>query len=117
MSDQAVVETLAGLTRAAGVRGAMLVDVEAGIPVLSELGSGVQETALAAMAGALFNRLADAARGSGYGAVRVAHLEAELGHVIMAGAGALLVVVLTEPDAPLGLVRAQAKRAAMEVRG
>ncbi|MFO7893573.1 MAG: roadblock/LC7 domain-containing protein, partial [Longimicrobiales bacterium] len=103
------------LTRAAGVQGAMVVDAEAGVAVASELAAGVQETALAAMAGSLFNRTADASRSSGFGAVRLLQLDAEEGHVVVAGAGPLLVVALTEPGAQLGLVRVEAERAAGEL--
>lgn len=114
MSD-AVTSVLKTLTRVEGVRGAMVVDAEAGVPVASQLATGVQETALAAVSGALFTRTADASRSAGYGALRVMQLEAAAGHMVVAGAGALLVVVLTEADARLGLVRVQAGRAAGEL--
>ena len=117
MSDRTVVRTLEALTHVPGVRGAMIVDAEAGVPVASELAAGVQETALAAMAGALFKRTADASRTAAFGELRVAQLEAESGHVVIAEAGPLLVVALTERDAQLGLVRVQARRAAREVNG
>ncbi len=103
------------LTRVPGVQGAMVVDAEAGVPVLSQLAAGVKETALAAMSGALFTRTADASGSAGYGALRVMQLEAKEGSVVVAGAGPLLVVVLTEADARLGLVRVQAERAAEEL--
>lgn len=114
MSDM-VTKTLDTLTRVDGVRGAMVVDAEAGIPVASRLVPGVAETALAAMSGALFTRTDDASRSSGYGSLNLLQLEAAEGHVVVAGAGELLVVVLTEPDARLGLVRVQAARAAGEL--
>lgn len=103
------------LTRVAGVRGAMVVDSEAGIPVASELVVGVGETAMAALAGSLFRRTADASSEGGFGRLRVLQLEAESGHLVVAGDGALLVVALTEPTAQLGLVRVQAMRAAKEL--
>ena len=103
------------LTRAPGVRGAMVVDAEAGVAVTSELTADVKETALAAMTGSLFQRTADASRSSGFGDVRLLQLDAEDGHVVVAGAGPLLVVALTEPNAQLGLVRVEAERAAEEL--
>ncbi|MFW6331603.1 MAG: roadblock/LC7 domain-containing protein [Gemmatimonadota bacterium] len=105
------------LTRVDGVRAAMVVDAEAGVPVASQVATGVQETALAAMSGALFTRTAYAMSTAGYGRVDVVQLEAEGGHVVMAGAGPLLVVALTEPDAGVGLVRVQTRRAARELTG
>jgi predicted regulator of Ras-like GTPase activity (Roadblock/LC7/MglB family) len=89
--------------------------VEAGVPVAAELAAGVKETALAAMAGSLFTRTADATRTSGFGGVRILQLDAGDGHVVVAGAGPLLVVALTEPAAQLGLVRVEAGRAAEEL--
>lgn len=110
-----VARALSRLTRADGVQGAMVVDSEAGVAVASELAAGVRETALAAMAGSLFGRTADASQSSGFGAVRLLQLDADRGHVIVAAAGPLLVVALTEPGAQLGLVRVEAKRAAKEL--
>lgn len=104
------------LTRVDGVQGAMVVDVEAGVPVSSHLATGVEETALAALTGALFTRTDDASASGGYGALRVLQLEAADGHVVVAGAGALAVVVLTDATARLGLVRVRAERAAEELR-
>lgn len=114
MSDR-VDRALRRLTRAPGVRGAMVVDSEAGVAVASELAAGVKETALAAMAGSLFDRAADASGSSGFGGVRLLQLDAEDGHVVVAAAGPLLVVALTEPAAQLGLVRVEAGRAAKEL--
>ncbi len=109
-------DRLEPLTRVDGVQGAMVVDAEAGVPVASQLATGVEETALAALAGVLFTRTDDASVSGGYGALRVVQLEAAEGHVVVAGAGPLLVVVLTDVTARLGLVRVQAERTAAELR-
>lgn len=114
MSDR-MLNVLRTLTQVEGVRGAMVVDAEAGVPVVSQLTPGVEETALAAVSGALFTRTAEASRSAGYGGLRVMQLEAADGNVVVAGAGPLLVVVLTEADARLGLVRVQAGQAAGEL--
>lgn len=117
MRDQVAVQALGSLTRVRGVRGAMIADAEAGVPVVSELAAGVEEKALAALAAALYKRTADAVRTADYGELRIAQLEGAGGHIVIAAAGPLLVVVLTERDAQLGLVRVQAKRAAREMSG
>lgn len=110
-----VPEALEALTRVDGVRGAMIVDAEAGVPVQSRLARGVRETALAAMSGILFTRTDEASTAAGFGKLRVLQLQAEGGHLVVTGAGPLLVVVLTEADARMGLVRVQATRAAREL--
>lgn len=113
--SEPVERALSRLTRPTGVRGALVVDARAGVAVASELKAGVQETALAAMAGSLFRRTVDASRSSGFGEVRLLQLDTGGGHVVVAGAGALLVVALTEPTAQLGQVRVEAARAAGEL--
>jgi predicted regulator of Ras-like GTPase activity (Roadblock/LC7/MglB family) len=110
-----VAQVMEALTRIEGVRGAMVVDIEAGVPVVSQLSVGVKETAMAAMSGALFTRTAEAARSAGLGALDVMELEAESGHLVVAGAGPLLVVALADPDARLGMIRVQARQSAKEL--
>lgn len=104
-----------GLTRIQGVRGALIVDTEAGVPVASDLAEGVAETALAALAGSLFQRTGDASRAAGQGELQALHLDAGEGQLVAVGAGSLLVVVLAAPSAQLGLVRVQASRVAKEL--
>lgn len=114
MSDP-VHAALRRLTRVRGVRGAMVVDAEAGVPVASELAVGVAETALAALAGSLYRRAMDATTASGLGRLRTLQLESGNGHLLVAGTGPLLIVALAEPSAQLGMVRIEAGRAAGEL--
>lgn len=100
------------VSRVAGVRGALLVDSEAGVPVISELREGVNETAVAALAASLFRRTAAASETADFGRLNTLQLEADGGHVVAVDAGDLILVVVVEPDAQLGLVRYEAHRAA-----
>jgi predicted regulator of Ras-like GTPase activity (Roadblock/LC7/MglB family) len=100
------------LSRVSGVRGALVVDMEAGLPVSAELAEDVSGPAVAALAATLFRRTAEATSSAGFGASRSIQLETGEGHVIMVGAGDLMVVVVAEPGAQLGLVRLEAHRAA-----
>lgn len=104
-------EALVRLSRVQGVRGALVVDLEAGVPVLDELASGVDGKAVAALGSALFRRSGQAVSAAGYGPLAVAQLEAEAGHVLAVGTDILLVVVLAERGAQLGLIRVEAQRA------
>ena len=54
----------------------------------------------------------DPAATGGFGPLQSLHLEADAGHVLVAGAGELIVVVLAAKDAQLGLVRLETLRAA-----
>lgn len=100
------------LSRVSGVRGALIVEAEAGVPVVAELAEGVNGTAVAALAASLYRRTASATGSTGFGALRTMQLDAEGGHVIVVGAGELIVVVITETAAQLGMVRLEAHRAA-----
>ena len=108
-------EILRRLTRVAGVRGAMVVDAEAGLPLASELAGDVDETTLSALAGSLFQRTSDACTASGFGRVRTLQLESEGGHVVVSGVGPLLVVALAESVAQIGMVRIETARAVGEL--
>jgi predicted regulator of Ras-like GTPase activity (Roadblock/LC7/MglB family) len=100
------------LSRVSGVRGALVVEVEAGLPVSAELAEDVSGAAVAALAAGLYRRTNAAAAAAGFGPARTLQLETAEGHVLMVGAGELMVVVVTEPAAQLGLVRLEAHRAA-----
>jgi predicted regulator of Ras-like GTPase activity (Roadblock/LC7/MglB family) len=100
------------VSRVAGVRGALLVESEAGVPVVSELREGVNETAVAALAASLFRRTAAASETADFGRLNTLQLEADGGHVVAVDAGELILVVIVERDAQLGLVRYEAHRAA-----
>lgn len=100
------------LSRVTGVRGALVVEIEAGVPVSAELAEDVSGQAVAALAAGLYRRTNTAAAGAGFGPARTLQLETTEGHVIMVGAGDLMVVVVAERGAQLGLVRLEAHRAA-----
>jgi predicted regulator of Ras-like GTPase activity (Roadblock/LC7/MglB family) len=105
-------DALDRLSRVPGVRGALLVETEAGVPVLSELAEGVEGGAVAALASSLFRRTNKAAQTASFGSLRTMQLEADVGHVIVANGGDLLIVVIAEKGAQLGMVRLEAHRAA-----
>jgi predicted regulator of Ras-like GTPase activity (Roadblock/LC7/MglB family) len=100
------------VSRVAGVRGALLVESETGVPVVSELREDVNETAVAALAASLFRRTAAASETADFGRLNTLQLEGDEGHVVAVDAGDLILVVVAEHDAQLGLVRYEAHRAA-----
>lgn len=110
MSDefQGILERV---SRIAGVRGAMLVDGEAGVPIVSELAEGVNGRAVAALAASLLKRSSKAASTAEFGPVRTLQLEAERGHLLIASAGEILAVAVTAEGAQLGLVRLEIQKA------
>jgi predicted regulator of Ras-like GTPase activity (Roadblock/LC7/MglB family) len=103
------------LARVPGARGALIVEADAGVPVRSELAEGVNGKAIAALAAALFRRTAQAATAAEFGRLSALQLEAAGGHVLVANAGELLVIVVADRDAQLGLVRLEAQRIAEQL--
>lgn len=104
------------LSHVPGVTGAMVVDASAGVAVAEELTPEVSGTAIGALAGALYGRTAQATEVAGFGALNAVHLRAAGGHVLIAGAGDLIVVALVSDDAQIGRVRIEAHRAASALR-
>ncbi len=95
-----------------GVRGALVVEADAGVPVVAEVAADISDEAVAALAAALYYRTSQAAATGGFGSLESLHLEAEGGHVLVAGGPDLIVVVLAESDAQLGIIRLETLRAA-----
>jgi predicted regulator of Ras-like GTPase activity (Roadblock/LC7/MglB family) len=108
----AFADALNRLVHVPGVRGAVIVDAPAGVPIVEELAEGVSGRAIAALASSLFRRTARAAEAGAFGVLHSCELEAERGHVIVAGGAELLVVALAAPDAQLGMIRLETNRAA-----
>lgn len=100
------------LSRVAGVRGALIVEAETAVPIVAELSEGVNGTAVAALAAALYARTAEASASARLGAVGTVQLEADGGHVIIIGAGEVVLVIISERSAQLGMVRLEARRVA-----
>ncbi len=104
------------LLRVDGVRAAILVDGDMGVPVVMEADAGVDPDAAAALAAELFRRTARGTDLAGAGSLRTLHLAAEDGHLLVAGAGELLIVAVAAPDAQLGALRVEAGRVAESLR-
>ena len=104
-------DALDRLSRVAGVRGAMLVDAQAGVQIVAEMAEGIAAPAVAAMAASLVKRASKATTAAKFGALRTIQLEAADGHVIVANHGDIVAVAVTRPDAQLGLVRVEIRNA------
>jgi predicted regulator of Ras-like GTPase activity (Roadblock/LC7/MglB family) len=104
--------TLDGLIQHRGVVGCMVVAEADGIVVDAHLHFGVPEQALAAVAAALYRRARLAVKGGGLGGTRFVRLDAEKGHLCVAGHGELVLIALTDARANMGLIRAAMLRAA-----
>lgn len=100
------------LSRVAGVRGALVVELDAAVPVVAELSDGVDGVAVAALAASMYRRTAKASETAQFGRLATLQLDADGGHLLIVDAGDVLLVVVTGREAQLGLVRLEAHRAA-----
>jgi predicted regulator of Ras-like GTPase activity (Roadblock/LC7/MglB family) len=116
MNDEMLRVSVERLSRIPGVRGALIVDIEAGVPVVSELAAGVDGNAVAALAASLFRRTDRALGSAQFGKLGTLQLESDDGHVIVGNASELVVVAVAERQAQLGLVRLEVHRVAEALR-
>lgn len=97
---------LDGVSRTAGVRGALLVSAEDGLVVAESAMDGLDSASVAALAGSLANKLVRAAAAAGQAPPALIHLEATEGALFIAvGEGGLLLVAVAAPDVNAGQVR------------
>lgn len=106
--------SLAQLREVEGVRAAMLVDAEAGLPVATTSDGEMDATRVAALATALRGRLVRASAGAGFGAVAMVAVEGGGGRLLVGGDGELLLVVVADAGAPTAKLR-QEMEGIMEV--
>jgi predicted regulator of Ras-like GTPase activity (Roadblock/LC7/MglB family) len=107
---EAFTDAVEKLSRIRGVRGALIVEKASAVPVVAELSEGVNGTAVAALAASMFRRTAQASDAARFGGLSTLQLDADGGHVVVVDAGELVLVVVAERDAQLGLVRLEAVR-------
>ncbi len=111
MSDR-FVQAVDRLSRIPGVSGALIVDAEAGVPVVGELADEMVAPGVAALASSAFRRTRRATSEVDLGTLETLQVEAAGGHVFVVDAGPLLVVVVAESGAQLGRVRVEARKVA-----
>ena len=109
-------ETMAALTRIAGVRGALLVSREDGLVVAEALMDSMDGRALAALAASLVDRLRSLTGALGHPEGLLVHLTAAEGALMAAPAGdGLLLVAVAAGDVNTGQLRLGMLAAAEQV--
>jgi uncharacterized protein len=103
---------LDALTRQRGVRGSLVVSANDGITVDSNLQIGQDGNRVAALAASLYRKARKSAAAAGMGGTGFMHMEAESGRLCIIGGDEIVLVVVAEPDANVGLIRVEMLRAA-----
>ena len=103
---------LDGLTRQRGVRASLVIDAADGVAIDSNLQFGQDGNRVAALAASLYRKARQSAQAAGLGATGFLQLEAGAGRVCILGGKELVLVVVAERDANVGLIRVEMRRAA-----
>ena len=102
---------LASLIRHRGVTGCIVVGEADGMVVDSNLQIGVNGEAFAALTASLYRKARRAATAAGFGETGFFELDAEGGRVCAAGRNLLVLVVVSESRANVGLLRVEMLKA------
>lgn len=105
---------LDALTRHRDVRACLVVDAD-GIAVDSTLQFGQDGNRVAALAASLYRKARRSADAAGLGATGFMQLEAEGGRLCLLGGQTLLLVVVAEPTANVGLIRMEMRRGTVQL--
>lgn len=103
---------LDALMRARGVRASLIVSAADGIAIDSNLHFGEDGAAVAALSASLYRKARQASAAAGFGGTGFMQLEAETGRLCLLGGDDIVLAVVAEPDANVGLVRVEMLRAA-----
>jgi predicted regulator of Ras-like GTPase activity (Roadblock/LC7/MglB family) len=103
---------LESLMRQRGVLATLLVDEHEGMIIDSILQFGQNGDRVAALAASLHRKARKSAEAAGLGAVSYMQLEAADGRICAAGAENMVLVVVADPKANVGLVRVELLKAA-----
>jgi predicted regulator of Ras-like GTPase activity (Roadblock/LC7/MglB family) len=102
---------LASLIRHRGVTGCMVVGEADGMVVDSSLQIGVNGDAFAALTASMYRKARRAARAAGFGETGFFELDADGGRMCAAGRNDLVIVVIAEARANVGLLRVEMLKA------
>jgi predicted regulator of Ras-like GTPase activity (Roadblock/LC7/MglB family) len=110
--SSAFTPVLDSLTRQRGVRASLVVSATDGIAIDSNLQIGQDGSRVAALAASLYRKARRSALAAGLGSTGFMQLEAETGRLCLIGGDELVLAVVAEPEANVGLIRVQMLRAA-----
>ena len=108
-------EILSRLNKTEGVYGSLIMGVD-GLVIASELGTDVDENAVAAVGSQILSSLQGALRRMQMGGFRRFVVTGRDGKIILANAGSVIVVLLLDLDANIGLVGVDVKEAIVAIQ-
>lgn len=109
-------KVLDSLTRQRGVSAGLVVSAEDGIAVDSNLQFGQDGNRISALTASLYRKARQSAHAAGLGPTGFMQLEADDGRLCILGGTELLLVVVADRDANVGLIRVEMRRAAEQLQ-
>jgi predicted regulator of Ras-like GTPase activity (Roadblock/LC7/MglB family) len=103
---------LDSLTKQRGVLASLAVDAADGVTIDANTQIGQESTRVAALAASLYRKARKSAKAAGLGATGFMQLEAETGRLCIIGGDSIVLIVVAERDANIGLIRVEMLRAA-----
>lgn len=103
---------LDALMRLRGVQSSLVVSADDGIAIDSNLQIGQDGSRVAALAASLYRKARKSAFAAGFGGTGFMQLEAEQGRLCLLGGDQVVLVVVAQRDANVGLIRMEMLRAA-----
>ncbi|HSG99229.1 MAG TPA: roadblock/LC7 domain-containing protein [candidate division Zixibacteria bacterium] len=107
-------ETLSELNKTSGVTGSMIVG-EDGIIIAADLDESVEEEAVGALAASISSNIRKSLDRLNATPLKDVTVEAQYGKLFMTDVGIGILVVTTEPNVNMGLVRLEMKNAADKI--
>jgi predicted regulator of Ras-like GTPase activity (Roadblock/LC7/MglB family) len=102
---------LDALTKQRGVLASLVVGASDGVTIDSNTQIGQDSTHVAALAASLYRKARKSATAAGLGATGFMQLEAESGRLCIIGGDEIVLIVVAERDANIGLIRVEMLRA------
>jgi len=106
---------LDALTKQRGVRASLVAGADDGVTIDSNMQIGQEGTRVAALAASLYRKARRSAKTAGLGATGFMQLEAEAGRLCIIGSDEIVLIVVAERDANIGLIRVEMLRATKEL--
>lgn len=103
---------LDALMRLRGVQSSLVVAADDGVAIDSSLQIGQDGSRVAALAASLYRKARKSASAAGFGGTGFMQLEAEQGRLCLLGGDQVVLVVVAQRDANVGLIRMEMLRAA-----
>lgn len=102
---------LDSLTKQRGVLASLVVGAGDGVTIDANTQIGQESTRVAALAASLYRKARKSASTAGLGATGFMQLEAEAGRLCIIGGDEIVLIVVAERDANIGLIRVEMLRA------